>query len=79
MNRTFVVLAIAIGFVILALGGGAIVSKNMNRGADQHSMSAGREGDARPNGLQEFQMDKAARGQSTKGSKTEGSGPTASR
>ena len=79
MNRTFVVLAIAVGFVILAVGGGAMVSKNMNRVADQHGMSTGRDGDARPNGLQEFQMDKAARGQSTTGARTDGAVPPASR
>ena len=79
-NRSLIPLAVAaVLFVFAALIGSAYVSRNMNKAADEHGMSAGRSNDARPNGLQEQQMDKAARGQSTTGSKTEGAVPPASR
>ena len=55
-------------FVVLAVAGGFITSRHMNSTADMHAMSAGRTGDAKPNGIQEQQNDKSARGTETIGS-----------
>ena len=54
-------------FIVLAVAGGYLTSHKMNRTADEQAMSAGRPGDAMPNGLQEFQNDKAARGPPPRG------------
>jgi len=81
MQRTHVYLigAVCAVFIVIAIGGSVHVSKGMNKTADQHGLSTGRDGDARPNGVQESQNDKAARGPSTTGSTTEGAVPPASR
>ena len=71
--------AVAAVFVILAVAGSFFTSHKMNRTADEHAMSAGRPGEDRPNGLQEFQHDKAARGPSTTGSDRNSAVPPASR
>jgi len=55
-------------FVVLAVAGAFITSRHMNSTADIHAMSAGRPGDAEPNGIQEQQNDKSARGPETTGS-----------
>ena len=79
--RSKVSIAAAIGaaFIVLAVAGSFFTSHKMNRTADEHGMSAGRPGEATPNGLQEYQNDKAARGPSTTGSNPSGSVPPASR
>jgi hypothetical protein len=82
MQRTHLYLigAVSAVFIVIAIGGSVYVTNGMNKAADEHGLSAGRDGDARPNGAQEFQNDKAARGPSaTTGSKTEGAVPPASR
>ena len=53
-------------FVVLAIAGSFFVSREMNRTADQHGMSAGRPGDASPNLIQEQQNDRSARGASSR-------------
>lgn len=44
---------VAVGFVVLAVGGSFFTAREMNKAADIHNASAGRTGDAKPNGLQE--------------------------
>ena len=78
-NKIAIAAAVAGAFIILALGGSFLTSHKMNRAADQHAMSAGRRGEATPNGLQEFQNDKAARRPTTTGSNSNSSVPPASR
>lgn len=56
---------VAAVFVVLAIGGSIFTSRQMNRTADEHAMSSGISGEGKPNGLQEFQNDKAARGSAT--------------
>jgi hypothetical protein len=78
-KQLFLIAAVVAVFVLVAIGGSIITTLNMNKGADEHGMSAGRSGDAYPNAIQEHQMDRSARGPSTSGSKTEGAVPPASR
>jgi len=70
---------VAAGFVLLAVGGSFFVARQMNTTADQHSMSAGRPGDASPNLIQEQQNDRSARGPTTTGSNQNSAVPPASR
>jgi hypothetical protein len=61
---------IALLFIVLALVGSFVVSRQMNKTADNHSMSAGRSGDQYPNRINE-QSTRSARGSSaTTGSTT---------
>jgi len=78
-NNVAVAAAVASAFIVLALAGSFFTSHKMNRTAEEHAMSAGRLGEATPNGLQEFQNDKAARGPTTTGSNPNSSVPPASR
>jgi hypothetical protein len=79
-NQLVLVFAVAAVFVGIAVSGSVIVSKNMDDAVNTDIASTGRDGDPRPNGVQEFQNDKAARGPSTAtGSKTGGAVPPASR
>ena len=78
-NKMSVAAAVAAAFVILAVAGSFFTSHKMNRTADEHAMSAGRPGEATPNGLQEYQKDKAARGPTTTGSNPNSAVPPASR
>ena len=57
----------AIALIALALGGSYFTSNQINKAADTHGSSAGRSGDAMPNGIQEQQNDPSARGPSTTG------------
>ena len=67
-NPLWIVAAVALAFIVIAIGGSVFTSKQMNRAADSHATSAGRTGDPAPNALQEQQDDKSARGPSTTGS-----------
>lgn len=78
-NKISIAAVVAAVFIVLAVTGSVFTSNKMNRTADEHAMSAGRPGEATPNGLQEFQNDKAARGPSTTGSNPNSSVPPASR
>ena len=78
-NNVAVAAAVASAFIVLALAGSFFTSDKMNRTAEEHAMSAGRPGESTPNGLQEFQNDKAARGPTTTGSNPNSSVPPASR
>jgi hypothetical protein len=78
-NKMSVAAAVAAAFVILAVTGSFFTSHKMNRTADEHAMSAGRPGEATPNGLQEYQNDKPARGPTTTGSNPNSAVPPASR
>ena len=78
-NKIGIAAAVASAFIVLAIAGSFFTSHKMNRTADEHAMSAGRPGEATPNGLQEFQNDKAARGPTTTGSNPNSSVPPASR
>jgi len=78
-NKLAIAAAVAGAFIVLAGAGSFLTSHKMNRTADEHAMSAGRPGEATPNGLQEFQNDKAARGPSTTGSNPNSAVPPASR
>ena len=78
-NKMSVAAAVGAAFVILAVTGSFFTSHKMNRTADEHAMSAGRPGEATPNGLQEYQNDKAARGPTTTGSNPNSAVPPASR
>ena len=78
-DKISIAAAVALAFVVLTVAGSFSPSKKMNRTADEHAMSAGRPGGATPNGLQEFQNDKAARGPSTTGSNPNSSVLPASR
>ena len=78
-NKISIAAAVAAAFIVLAIVGSFLTSHKMNRTADEHAMSAGRPGDAAPNGVQEFQADKAARGPGTTGSNPTSAVPPASR
>jgi hypothetical protein len=80
-TRNYSVLAAAVAgvFVVLAIAGSVLTSRQMNRIADEHGMSSGRPGDGKPNGVQEFQNDESARGPTTTGSNTSSAVPPASR
>jgi hypothetical protein len=54
-------------FIVLVVAGSFFTSHHMNKTADDHDMSAGRSGDARPNLIQEQQNKKSTRDQSTTG------------
>ena len=64
-------------FLLLAVGGSLITSRHMNKTADEHAMSSGRPGDAKPNLIQEQQNDKSARGVSTTGAPASATVPPA--
>jgi hypothetical protein len=68
---------VAGAFLLLALGGSFVTSRHMNKTADEQAMSAGRPGDAQPDGLQEQQLDKSARGPSTTGAPATATVPAA--
>ena len=78
-NKISIAAAVASAFIVLAVAGSYVTSRKMNRTADEHGMSAGRPGEATPNGLQEFQNDRAARGPTTTGSNPNSAVPPASR
>jgi len=78
-NKISIAAAVASAFIVLAVAGSYLTSHKMNRTADEHAMSAGRPGEATPNGLQEFQNDRAARGPTTTGSNPNSAVPPASR
>ena len=78
-NKLAIAAAVTGAFIVLAVAGSFLTSYKMNRTADEHAMSAGRPGEATPNGLQEFQNDKAARGPTTTGSNPNSAVPPASR
>jgi hypothetical protein len=78
-NKVAVAAAVASAFIVLAVAGSFFTSDKMNRTAEEHAMSAGRPGESTPNGLQEFQNNKAARGPTTTGSNSNSSVPPASR
>jgi len=78
-NSLSIAAVVAAVFLLLAVGGSFFTTRQMNRTADEHAMSAGRSRDGKPNGVQEFQNDKAARGPSTTGSNPDSAVPPASR
>lgn len=78
-NSMWPVAAIAVVFMLFAMGGSFYVSRHMNRTADIHQSSAGRPGDEKPNLIQEQQNDKSARSPSTTGQNTPSPVPPASR
>lgn len=78
-NKVYLAAAVGVVFLILALGGSFITTRQMNRTADEHAMSAGRPGDAAPNLIQEQQNDKSARGSSATGQTTGSNVPGSSR
>jgi hypothetical protein len=78
-NKMWIIGAVALAFIVLAFGGSYVTSRHMNTTADIHDMSAGRPGDAVPNGLQEQQNAPAARGPSTTGANPNSSVPPATR
>ena len=60
---------IGAAFVLLAVVGGIVTTRHMNKTADVHGMSAGRSGDALPNRISD-QDDASAGGSSTTGTTT---------
>jgi hypothetical protein len=78
-NRVWIVGAAAVLFIVLVVGGSYLTSRDMNRTADTHGMSAGRPGDASPNLIQEHQNAPSARGSTTFGANSNSSVPPASR
>lgn len=78
-NSLWPVAAVAVVFLLFAMGGSFFVSRQMNKTADIHQTSAGRPGDENPNLIQEQQNDKSARGRSTTGQNTPSPVPPASR
>jgi len=78
-STVWLIATAAATFVVLAVVGGFVTARHMNSTADQHAMSAGRPGDGAPNGRQEFQNDKAARGPATSGANPNSAVPPASR
>jgi hypothetical protein len=77
-RNMWLVAAVGFFFVVLAVGGSIMTTRHMNETATLHDTSAGREGDPRPNTLQNQQNDEAARGRSTTGAGA-GSVPPAAR
>ena len=78
-NKMWLIVAVGIFFVALAVTGSVMTTRQMNETATAHDSSAGRSGDPRPNTLQDQQNTEAARGASTTGSTSGGSVPPASR
>jgi len=78
-STVWLIATAAATFLVLAVVGGFLTARHMNNTADQHAMSAGRPGDERPNALQEFQNDKAARGPTNAGANRNSAVPPASR
>jgi hypothetical protein len=58
------VATIGAAFVLLAVAGGVITARHMNKTADEHGMSAGRPGDALPNRIND-QSAASAKGTTT--------------
>jgi hypothetical protein len=81
-NRMWLVAAISAVFILFAIGGSVITSRQMNMAADQHAGSAGRPGDPAPNVRQEKNDPPAtapAPGSSTNGANAGAAAPTAPR
>ena len=78
-NRISIAAAVAAAFIVLVVAGSFLTSHKMNQTADEHAMSAGRPGEATPNGLQEYENDEAARGPAATGSNPNSAVPPASR
>ena len=80
MNNKSMFAAIIGGlFIVLAVAGSLVTSRQMNKTADQNAMSSGRSGDSSPNLIQEQQVDKTARGPSSTGNNPNSNVPPASR
>jgi hypothetical protein len=78
-KSTSIAAILGAAFIILALAGSFFTSRQMNRTADDHAMSAGRPADAVPNAIQEQQNASAARGATTTGANPNSSVPPSSR
>jgi hypothetical protein len=79
-NKMWLVAAISAVFILIAIGGSVITSRQMNTAADQHAGSAGRPGDPLPNVRQERNDPPAtAPGSSTNGANAGAAAPTAPR
>ena len=77
-SKMWLVAAVGVFFVVLAVTGSILTTRHLNETATAHGTSAGREGEPRPNTLQDQQTDAAASPAATTGA---GSGalPPASR
>jgi hypothetical protein len=77
-GKMWVVAAVGVFFVVLAVTGSVLTTRHMNETATAHGTSAGREGEPRPNTMQDQQTDAAAPPAATTGTGS-GEPPAASR
>lgn len=68
---------VAAFFVVLAITGSVLTSRQMNLAADSSNASAGRSGDPKPDTIQQQPNDSAAHGPSTTGQNPDGAVPPA--
>src|SRR5687767_253840 len=78
-RNMWLIAAVGVFFVVLAIGGSVLTTRHMNETATAHDSSAGREGEPRPNTLQDQQNGETARGRSTTGAGRDSATPPATR